>query len=136
MTLQSIIKYGKDFNSHGLKLLGGVSSQTNDYQNISAFRDDFPNNEIYEINAGATARGTQGGTASRNKLASFFGRLNYDFDDRYLFEANFRYDGSSRFPEDSRWGLFPSASVVGDSFIWNQSHNYLINCCKCSSGLP
>lgn len=111
LTLQSIIKYGKDFNSHGLKLLGGVSSQTNDYQNISAFRDDFPNNEIYEINAGATARGTQGGTASRNKLASFFGRLNYDFDDRYLFEANFRYDGSSRFPEDSRWGLFPSASV-------------------------
>lgn len=111
LTLQSILRYRKEFNNHGLRLLGGVSSQTNNSQSLSAYRDQFPNNAIYEIDAGATARGTQGGTASRNKLASVFGRVNYDYDDKYLLEANFRYDGSSRFPEDKRWGLFPSASV-------------------------
>ena len=42
---------------------------------------------------------------------SWFGRLNYAFDSRYLFEANFRYDGSSRFAPDNRWGFFPSASA-------------------------
>src|SRR5690606_23792586 len=76
-----------------------------------AFRDEFPNNEIYEIDAGATVRATNTGGASRNTLSSYFGRLNYGFQDKYLLEANFRYDGSSRFPEDSRWGLFPSFSA-------------------------
>ncbi|WP_236980363.1 SusC/RagA family TonB-linked outer membrane protein [Membranihabitans maritimus] len=111
LTLQSILRYNKDFKNHSIKLLGGYSSQVYNFNNVSAYRDDFPNNEIYEIDAGATARGTQGGTASRNKLASLFGRLNYDFLDKYLFELNFRYDGSSRFPSENRWGLFPSASV-------------------------
>src|SRR5690606_30825400 len=77
-----------------------------------------------------TARGTQGGSASRNKLASFFGRVNYNIADKYLFEANFRYDGSSRFPEENRWGLFPSASagwrVSEESFlkaVFGDTHN-------------
>ena len=43
--------------------------------------------------------------------AGWFGRINYDYDGRYLFEANFRYDGSSRFIGDARWGFFPSFSV-------------------------
>jgi TonB-linked SusC/RagA family outer membrane protein len=51
------------------------------------------------------------GTASDWALRSFFGRLNYDFNQRYLFEANMRYDGSSRFSSDNRHGTFPSFSV-------------------------
>lgn len=43
--------------------------------------------------------------------AGFFGRLNYDYLEKYLLEVNLRYDGSSRFRSDSRWGFFPSASV-------------------------
>ena len=46
--------------------------------------------------------------------AGFFGRLNYDYKGRYLFEANLRYDGSSRFTREKRWNLFPSFS-----FGWN-----------------
>src|SRR5690606_20191016 len=78
---------------------------------VNAFRDEFPNNELYEIDAGATVRATNGGGRSRNTLASYFGRAKYNYGERYLLEANFRYDGSSRFPQDGRWGLFPSFSA-------------------------
>ncbi len=112
LTLQTIAEYNKKVKDHTFYLLGGVSGQTFDNKGIGAFRDAFPNNSIYEINAGSTARGTQSGSASRNTLQSYFGRFNYNFRDKYLFEANARYDGSSRFPKDSRWGLFPSFSAA------------------------
>lgn len=112
LTLQTIAEYNKKVKDHSFYLLGGVSGQTFDDKGIGAFRDAFPNNSIYEINAGSTARGTQSGSASRNTLQSYFGRFNYNFRDKYLFEANARYDGSSRFPQDSRWGLFPSFSAA------------------------
>src|SRR5690606_2897476 len=101
------LEYTRNFGDHNLKLLAGTSGQSYFSKNISAFRDALPNNEIYEIDAGATVRGRQNGNASRNKLGSYFGRLNYNFKEKYLIEANFRYDGSSRFPRDRRWGLFP-----------------------------
>ena len=112
LTLQTIAEYNKKVKDHTFYLLGGVSGQTFDNRAIGAFRDAFPNNSIYEINAGSTARGTQSGSSSRNTLQSYFGRFNYNFREKYLFEANARYDGSSRFPKDSRWGLFPSFSAA------------------------
>ncbi|MDP1795784.1 MAG: TonB-dependent receptor [Daejeonella sp.] len=112
LTLQTIAEYQKKLNDHSFYLLGGVSGQSFDSRGLGAFRDAFPNNSIYEIDAGSTARGRQGGSASRNTLQSYFGRFNYNFRDKYLFEANARYDGSSRFPKDSRWGLFPSFSAA------------------------
>ena len=111
LTLQSFLEYNKTFDEHALQVLLGKSAQAYDSKYLGAFRDEFPNNEIYEIDAGATVRATNTGGASRNTLSSYFGRLNYGFQDKYLLEANFRYDGSSRFPEDSRWGLFPSFSA-------------------------
>ena len=111
LTLQSLIEYNKLFGDHSLHLLGGFARQQYDNSSIRAYRDAFPNNEIYEIDAGTTTRGTQGGNASRNKLNSYFGRINYSYLDKYLLEGNLRYDGSSRFPEDKRYGIFPSVSV-------------------------
>src|SRR5690606_11643107 len=111
LTLQSFLEYNKSFQDHSLQILAGTSGQAYESKYLNAFRDEFPNNEIYEIDAGATVRATNGGGRSRNTLASYFGRANYNYGEKYLLEANFRYDGSSRFPEDSRWGLFPSFSA-------------------------
>ncbi|HEY9486807.1 MAG TPA: TonB-dependent receptor [Chryseosolibacter sp.] len=112
LTLQSFLEYTtKIGDDHAFKVLAGTSGQSYSSKSLSAFRDALPNNEIYEIDAGATVRGRQGGSAARNTLASYFGRFNYNFREKYLLEANFRYDGSSRFPADSRWGLFPSFSA-------------------------
>ncbi len=111
LTLQSIAEYNKTIRNHTIGVLAGIQGQQFESKSVGAFRDDFPNNSIYEIDAGATIRGRQNGSASRNTLASYFGRVNYNFREKYLLEANFRYDGSSRFPQDRRWGLFPSFSA-------------------------
>lgn len=111
LTLQSTAEYTKSVKDHNFTILAGILGQAFESKSVGAYRDEFPNNSIYEIDAGATARGTQSGSASRNTLASYFGRLNYNYQEKYLLEANFRYDGSSRFPEENRWGLFPSFSA-------------------------
>lgn len=51
------------------------------------------------------------GTESDNAMRSFFGRINYDYKNKYLFEFNMRYDGSAKFADDNRWGVFPSLSA-------------------------
>jgi len=81
LTLQTIAEYNKKVKDHNFYLLGGVSGQTYDDKSLGAFRDAFPNNSIYEINAGSTGRGRQSGGASRNTLQSYFGRFNYNFRD-------------------------------------------------------
>jgi len=124
LTLLSLLEYNKSVGDHNFSGTVGISGQSYNSKSISAYRDAFPNNEIYEIDAGATARGRQGGSAARNTLASYFGRVNYNFREKYLLEANFRYDGSSRFPQDNRWGLFPSFSagwrIIKEDFMDNQ----------------
>lgn len=123
LTLQSFLEYNKTFNSNSIQVLLGRSAQAFVSKYLGGFRDEFPNNELYELDAGAAVRQTNTGGAARNTLSSYFGRLNYAFQDKYLLEANFRYDGSSRFPPDRRWGLFPSFSagwrVAQEGFFQN-----------------
>jgi|WetSurMetagenome_2_1015567.scaffolds.fasta_scaffold00436_14 TonB-dependent starch-binding outer membrane protein SusC len=117
MTLQFFMNYDLQINSHSFHLLAGYSQESNKNDWLSAYRDKFPNNSLFEINAGATSNQQNGGSASEWALRSYLGRINYNFKDKYLFEANVRYDGSSRFPKEKRYGLFPSASVG-----WNLSN--------------
>ncbi len=111
LTLQAIGEWNKTFGNHVFHALAGISQQRFESKSLGAYRDDFPNNELYEISVGSTTRATNSGLASANSLRSFFGRINYSFNEKYLFEGNFRYDGSSRFPEDRRYGFFPSLSA-------------------------
>lgn len=130
LTMQAFADYAKRINDHDIHLLGGVSGQTYYYKYIMAYRNQLPNNELYEINVGATDKSQQGGGASRSRLASYFGRINYGYMDKYLLEVNFRYDGSSRFPSTSRWGLFPSFSAawrVSEEPFFQQSVPWINN---------
>lgn len=111
LTLQSIATYNKVIGAHSFELLGGISEERYSDRYISAFRKDFPTALLYELNAGGATGMTNGGSASEWSIRSFFARLNYSFKDKYLFEANIRADGTSRFPSDGRWGYFPSFSV-------------------------
>ena len=110
LTTQAIANYSNTFGSHSISVLGGTSAQSYSGNNISAYRDDFPSNDIHEIDAGSTTHGKQGGSAYKHTLSSVFGRVNYDYQGKYLIESNFRYDGSSRFPSGSKFGFFPSFS--------------------------
>lgn len=112
LTLQAFINYDLSFGEHAIHFLGGYSQE--DYSNnyVEGYRDNFPNNQLYELDAAALSNQQSSGSAYGWALRSFFGRVNYNFKGKYLFEANARYDGSSRFPEDKRFGLFPSVSAA------------------------
>jgi len=123
VTLNSLLKYSKTINKHDFTILAGYQQESNFDESFGAYRDNFPNNSLYQLNAGASTNQQNSGSASRNALQSYFGRINYDFDNKYLFEANFRDDGSSRFPSTNRFAFFPSVSIgwkiSEESFIKN-----------------
>ncbi len=77
---------------------------------IYAKATDYPNDLIYSLNVAATKTGAST-TEVENSIASFFGRLNFNVDDKYLLTVNLRRDGSSKFGNDTKWGWFPSASI-------------------------
>ncbi|KAB7725497.1 SusC/RagA family TonB-linked outer membrane protein [Rudanella paleaurantiibacter] len=104
------LTWNKVMGRSAVDALAGFSLEMFSNSNFSAANQGYFANEISELNAGSANPVVQG-TSSQSRLMSFFGRVNYAFNDRYLFEANFRYDGSSRFAADKRWGFFPSLSA-------------------------
>lgn len=111
INLQAYLDYNRAFGKHTIKGLLGYSQIRNEYRLLKASRKDLPtNNSLGEIDAGDITTQETGGNSVAYALRSVFGRVNYGFDDRYLLEANLRYDGSSRFPKNNRFGLFPSFS--------------------------
>lgn len=111
-TLDALANYEKTFNEvHNLKVMAGYKIEKYDYRTLSAFRKDFPNSEITDINGGDSSTQTNSGYSRELALLSYFGRVNYDYQGKYLFEANFRADASSRFADGYRWGYFPSFSA-------------------------
>jgi TonB-linked SusC/RagA family outer membrane protein len=107
-----LLNYDKRFGEHGLKILAGWHTEKYNYTENTMQRQNFPNNELTDMTAGTAS--TQKNTGYTRELAmlSGFGRINYDYAGRYLLEANFRADASSRFAPDNRWGYYPSFSAA------------------------
>ncbi|WP_234734848.1 SusC/RagA family TonB-linked outer membrane protein [Tellurirhabdus bombi] len=108
---ENTLSYSKVFaDKHDLSLLGGLSYNSDKQESATLNSNGgFSSNAITTLNA---ANGLTGNTQeSRNVLISYFGRVQYNFDNKYLFSASLRRDGSSRFGANTKWGLFPSASV-------------------------
>ncbi len=111
-TFYSTLNYTKTIaNDHGVKVMLGYSQEANNWRFLEGRRTTFPTPTLTEIVAGSPTGQSLNGSSEDWALQSVFGRLNYDFKSKYLLEANFRYDGSSRISEDHRWGLFPSVSA-------------------------
>src|SRR5690606_36823774 len=112
---ENVLSYNKLFNSvHQVNAILGASFQKSDSRSseMAAIRGSF-NNEIVRTlnNAIINPDGTKT-SESQWGLASYFSRINYSYNDKYLLAASFRTDGSSRFGPKSRWGFFPSASAA------------------------
>ncbi|RYZ46993.1 MAG: SusC/RagA family TonB-linked outer membrane protein, partial [Sphingobacteriales bacterium] len=102
----------KNFNGHNFSLMGGASRETYDEKLLSGYRRDFVYNNYEQLGAGAdNATKDNNGQQYQWALVSTFGRFNYDYNGKYLVEANLRYDGSSRFINDNQWAVFPSVSA-------------------------
>lgn len=109
-TLATTFNYEKKIKQHSINFLAGFSQEWSYLPVLYASRKKILLDGVEEIDAG-TEDITNSGTAEHWSLRSYFGRVNYDFAEKYLFEANVRYDGTSRFAKENRWGLFPSFSA-------------------------
>ena len=110
-SLELYLNYEKRFGKHNLKALAGYKAEKYHYQYLQGRRNTFPNSLLTDLSAGASSTQTNEGYSRDLRLMSFFGRINYDFMGKYLFEANLRADASSRFASQNRWGYFPSFSI-------------------------
>lgn len=109
--LTTLLKYNRTFGRHEINLLAGYSEEEFKYDWESGYRANFVNNTQRVLNLGDPSTQTNNAGSYDLGLRSYFGRLNYAFNNRYLFEANIRRDGSSRFAAGHQWGTFPSFSA-------------------------
>ena len=101
-------EYTKKFNNkHDVSLMAGASHEENDYDWFSASRDHFTSDEVWSLNLGGTQNINNNGGGNHWALSSLFSRLSYSYNNKYMLEANLRYDGSSRF----------EPVIDGDSFL-------------------
>ncbi|WP_405259310.1 SusC/RagA family TonB-linked outer membrane protein [Capnocytophaga canimorsus] len=103
--------YTKEIGNHSFKAMAGFQSELEKSRFFSASREGIYNSEILAIDATSGENDDVRGNYQHWATAGFFGRLNYNYAGKYLFEANVRYDGTSRFLKDQRWNIFTSASV-------------------------
>lgn len=102
-------KFGE---AHNVTAMVGLNYEKQSYHNLLGYRTDEMSESLNDLNL-ATGTDIQAtGGASAYSLFGLFYRLNYNYDDRYLFEVNGRYDGSSRFQKGHRYGFFPSFSAA------------------------
>ena len=105
------LNYNKTFNkAHNFTAILGTQVEEDQTKTMLSQRSGPPKEGLHEVNAGTFNAIANGNTTSW-RMESYFGRLNYNFNEKYLFEANLRADGSSRFSSGNRWGIFPAFSV-------------------------
>ena len=110
--LNGRLNYQKSFGAnHDLSALVVYSEEYWYDRAQSTSRNDRINPSVSEVDAALTINQSTGGNTSTEGLRSYIGRLNYTAFDKYLFEANFRVDGSSKFLEGSKFGFFPSVAL-------------------------
>lgn len=99
--------------AHHLAATAGMNYETWASKNISVRADELSSTDLDDLNLATkiAPENAYGGGQNEYALLGFFGRINYDYKGRYLMEVSGRYDGTSRFDKDNRWGCFPSASV-------------------------
>lgn len=117
--------YKKSFDDHNLKLLVGYNQEQKSYNWFYAKRENLIDNDLPAINR-ATGEDYVNGSASSWAVQGLFLRLNYDFANKYLFEINSRYDGSSKFPTGKRFAFFPSFSAgwrMSEESFWSNLKN-------------
>ncbi|MFC4212744.1 SusC/RagA family TonB-linked outer membrane protein [Pedobacter lithocola] len=114
MLAQTTANYEKTVGKHYFKALVGASYENYNNRTISTIRKNFVNNDLNAINGGSQLpeNTTASGGIQQRAFASVFGRLNYSFNDTYLFEASLRNDASSQFAPGNRSGLYPSFSAA------------------------
>ena len=104
------LSFNDTFGEHSVNATGVFHEQRTAVENVLAYREGFPNEDLRVLDAG-TENAEVSGSKTISTLRSYLLRANYDYGDRYQFTGSIRRDGSSRFGSNNRWGTFASASV-------------------------
>ncbi|GAB3554067.1 SusC/RagA family TonB-linked outer membrane protein [Spirosoma fluminis] len=112
--VENTLNYNQSFGAHTVAALVGFTSQKDRRVANELTATNFPNDLVYTLNAGQVSAGAS--DVQEWSLLSYLGRVQYDYNGKYLLSAAIRADGSSRFGRDNRWGYFPSVSAG-----WNLS---------------
>ncbi len=129
-SLDVLLNYDTQLGKHGLRAMAGWHAEKYNYTENTMERKNFPTNDLDDMNAGDAATQKNTGYSRDLAMISWFGRINYDYAGKYLFEANLRADASSRFAKGNRWGYFPSFSgawrISEEAFMEN-TRDWLTN---------
>ena len=123
--------YVKSFNqSHNIHLLAGYNYEQSEYKRTGVVRNGIVYEDIRDIRLAVGDNITPSGGYEKWRIAGGFFRVNYNFKERYLLEVNGRYDGSSKFPDNSQWAFFPSVSAgwrISEEDFWKVSPDAISN---------
>lgn len=129
VTTQFFANYNKTFGKHDLSVMVGYEDYYAFWENLNASRDQYELTGYPYLDIGPETYRDNSGNAEEYAYRSLFGRVTYNYDNRYLLQANFRRDGSSRFAPESRWANFPSFSagwiLSEEQFMKNLNWNWL-----------
>lgn len=110
--LQALLNYKKSFGVHNLDILAGYQQESQNSDWLKGARSGYPTDIIWELNPGPKDNWSNDGNGEHWALASFIGRINYDYDNKYILSLSMRSDASSRFAKGSRWSTFPSVAAA------------------------
>ncbi|MCF8273930.1 MAG: TonB-dependent receptor [Flavobacteriaceae bacterium] len=130
---ETYLSYSNTINNHRFNILAGYSFLENVYEGFGAFRRGFDSDLFEYNNLGAGFDYRAGDVYSykgESRLVSFYSRANYTFNDKYMLTGTIRWDGSSRFGANNKWGVFPSASFawrISEEKFMESTSNWLNN---------
>ena len=107
-----LIEYTRQIGDHNFGIMASHEAQESEWKQVVAGRTGFLTNDVFDVNAGNPSSATNSGGTYPWAMESYLGRLNYNYDNRYILTATVRRDGSVNFGPDKRWGTFPSLSVA------------------------
>jgi TonB-linked SusC/RagA family outer membrane protein len=111
-TFNSTLNYAHEAGRHNVTLLGGFEAVSSSFSNLRTYREGFAiESQSYFVENAGTGLQAVGGDRGGYSLASFFGKADYDYADKYLATFTLREDGSSRFGQNYRYGLFPAVTL-------------------------
>jgi TonB-linked SusC/RagA family outer membrane protein len=109
---RNIVTYNKLFGPHSINAMLGQEMQKSNWVYLYGYRSGYLTNGATDLDAGDATTAKNNGSSGASSILSYFGRVFYSFNDKYLITATLRRDGSSKFHEDNRWGWFPSAALA------------------------
>lgn len=123
--------YNKSFGKHAIKITAGYNQEEYEWNPVTVSKSNLISSSVPYLGLATgdvTVNTTDHDGYYSYAIRSFFGRINYTFNDKYIIEGNGRLDGSSRFPSNNRWGFFPSISgawIVSKEAFWDNLKNAL-----------